>query len=74
MTASSGRKALKALRSFLAKEDGTSTIEFVVMLPLFSVLLLVLADASLLFLRHTTLMNISRDTARIVSRDRKSVV
>jgi Flp pilus assembly protein TadG len=57
-----------AIRDFLRDEDGTATIEFVLMVPLFSMVLLLLADASLLFLRHTSLMDVSRDTARIVSR------
>ena len=59
---------LKTIRDFLADEDGTATIEFVLMLPLFTLILLLLADASLLFLRQTSLMDVSRDTARIVSR------
>ena len=60
-----GRKCLKC---FLSEEDGTSTVEFVILLPLFLLILLLVADASMLFLRHTSLMNVSRDTARIVSR------
>jgi Flp pilus assembly protein TadG len=58
----------RRIQGFLAEEDGTSTIEFVLMLPLFTLILLLLADASVLFLRHTSLMDVSRDTARIVSR------
>jgi Flp pilus assembly protein TadG len=53
---------------FLVDEGGTATVEFVILVPLFTMLLLLVVDASLLFLRHTSLMNISRDTARIVSR------
>ena len=56
------------VRFFLHGEDGTATLEFVILVPLFVMLLLVVVDASLLFLRHTNLMNVSRDTARIVSR------
>jgi Flp pilus assembly protein TadG len=58
----------RTIRNFFADEKGAATIEFVLLVPLFSLVLLLLADASLLFLRHTNLMNISRDTARIVSR------
>ena len=58
----------KSVRSFLSEEKGTSTIEFVVLLPLFTMILLLVADASMLFLRHTSLMNVSRDAARIVAR------
>jgi Flp pilus assembly protein TadG len=56
------------VKEFVTSDDGTSTIEFVLMLPLFIMFLMLVTDASLLFLRHTTLMNVSRDTARIVSR------
>jgi Flp pilus assembly protein TadG len=63
----------KTLHCFLIEENGTSTIEFVILVPLFTVLLLLATDASLLFLRHTNLMNISRDTARIVSRHAMTV-
>jgi Flp pilus assembly protein TadG len=56
------------LRFFIEDSEGTATLEFVILVPLFTMLLLVVVDASLLFLRHTSLMNISRDTARIVSR------
>jgi Flp pilus assembly protein TadG len=58
----------RTIRSFLIDERGSATVEFVLLFPLFSMVLLLLADASLLFLRQTNLMNISRDTARIVSR------
>jgi Flp pilus assembly protein TadG len=52
-----------------AKDDGGSvTIEFTLLLPLFTAFLLLVTDASLLFLRQTTLMNVARDTARAVSR------
>lgn len=52
-----------------AKDDsGSVTIEFTLLLPLFTAFLLLVTDASLLFLRQTTLMNVARDTARAVSR------
>jgi Flp pilus assembly protein TadG len=56
------------LRRFLVEDTGSTTIEFVVMVPLFTTFLLMAADASMLFLRQTTLMNVARDTARAVSR------
>lgn len=68
MSGSNRRTLRHSLHCFLTEEDGTSTIEFVILLPLFTVLILLVTDASLLFLRQTVLMNISRDTARIVSR------
>jgi Flp pilus assembly protein TadG len=56
------------LLSFMNDTGGTATVEFVILFPLFTMLLLLVVDASMLFLRHTMLMNVSRDTARIVSR------
>lgn len=58
----------RKIRRFVQAENGTATIEFVFMVPLFTTLVLLVTDASLLFLRHSTLMNVSRDTARVVSR------
>lgn len=58
----------RRVQGFINAEHGTSTIEFVFMVPLFTTLMLLVTDASLLFLRHSELLNISRDTARIVSR------
>ena len=48
------------IRSFLTSTDGTATIEFVILFPLFTTLLLLVVDASMLFLRHTALLNVSR--------------
>lgn len=56
------------LRAFLSDDRGSVTVEFMVMLPLFTTFMLLAADASLLFLRQTTLMNVARDTARAVAR------
>jgi Flp pilus assembly protein TadG len=58
----------KRLLEFVDDEKGSQTMEFVVLLPLFTSLLLLATDASLLFLRQTTLMDVARDTARAVSR------
>ncbi len=68
MFGTASRALRKTFRSFLREDDGTTTVEFVILLPLFTTVLLLAVDASLLFLRHTSLMNIARDTARIVSR------
>ncbi|MDM7933572.1 TadE family protein [Tabrizicola sp.] len=57
----------RKVRRFVQAENGTATVEFVFMVPLFTTLVLLVTDASLLFLRHSTLMNVSRDTARVVS-------
>lgn len=53
---------------FVKDDRGSVTIEFTLLLPLFTAFLLLVTDASLLFLRQITLMNVARDTARAVSR------
>ncbi|WP_177208320.1 TadE/TadG family type IV pilus assembly protein [Tropicimonas isoalkanivorans] len=44
------------------------TIEFVLWLPLFALLLLLAADATLAFMRQSQMWQVSRETARVVSR------
>ena len=62
------RRVGRNLRSFLIDDRGTVTVEFMLMVPLFTTFLLLATDASMLFLRQTSLMNVARDTARAVSR------
>ena len=57
---------LKTLR-FLRDERGSATIEFVLWVPVFVVLLVATPDASILYLHHTEMWNVSRDVARRVS-------
>ena len=59
---------ISRLIRFTKDDGGAVTIEFTLLLPLFTAFLLLVTDASLLFLRQTTLMNVARDTARAVSR------
>lgn len=58
----------KTLRSFLRRDQGSVTIEFVLWIPVLFALVLLTADASLLFLRHSNFLTISRDAARVVAR------
>jgi Flp pilus assembly protein TadG len=55
-------------RRFRRDEKGSATVEFVMMVPVFMGIMLLVADASLLYNKQAMLMNVSRDTARIVSR------
>jgi Flp pilus assembly protein TadG len=73
MLGNDAHRCRRSIQSFLTDTDGTATIEFVILFPLFTTLLLLTVDASMLFLRHTALMNVSRDTARIVSRHAMTV-
>jgi Flp pilus assembly protein TadG len=50
--------------TFLGDDSGSETVQFVVWLPLFAFLLVIVTDASYLFLYHTEMENVARDTAR----------
>jgi Flp pilus assembly protein TadG len=50
----------KTLR-FLRDERGSATIEFVLWVPVFMILLVATTDASILYLHHTEMWNVSRD-------------
>lgn len=60
---------LKArMKRFARNECGTSTVEFVIMVPVFTGLLTLMADATALYLQQSNYWNMARDTARLVSR------
>ncbi len=52
---------------FLRDEQGSATIEFVLWVPVFVILLVATTDATILYLHHTEMWNVSRDVARRVS-------
>ena len=52
---------------FLRDERGSATIEFVLWVPVFVVLLVAATDATILYLHHTEMWNVSRDVARRVA-------
>ena len=52
---------------FLRDEQGSATIEFVLWVPVFVVLLVATVDATILYLHHTEMWNVSRDVARRVA-------
>jgi Flp pilus assembly pilin Flp len=56
------------MKRFMSREDGSTTVEFVLWLPLLVGVLMVAVDASVLYMRQSNLWQVSRDTARIVSR------
>ena len=56
------------MNRFVSRENGSTTIEFVLWLPLLVGVLIVAVDASVLYMRQSNLWQVSRDTARIVSR------
>jgi len=52
---------------FLRDERGSATIEFVLWVPIFVVILVAATDATILYLHHTEMWNVSRDVARRVA-------
>jgi Flp pilus assembly protein TadG len=52
---------------FLRDERGAATIEFVLWVPVFVILLVATTDATILYLTHTEMWNVSRDIARRVA-------
>jgi Flp pilus assembly pilin Flp len=56
------------MKRFMSREEGSTSIEFVLWLPLLVAVLMVAVDASVLYMRQSNLWQVSRDTARIVSR------
>ena len=62
------RFAAVDLRSFRKEEEGSTTIEFVLWVPLLLTLLLFATDVTLAFMRQSQVWQVSRETARIVSR------
>jgi Flp pilus assembly protein TadG len=56
------------LGSFRRDETGSTTVEFVLWVPLLVALLLFATDVTLAFMRQSQVWQVSRETARIVSR------
>lgn len=56
-----------SVSQFLRDEQGSATIEFVLWVPVFVVLLVATIDATVLYLHHTEMWNVSRDVARRVA-------
>ena len=52
---------------FLRDERGSATIEFVLWVPIFVIILVATTDATILYLHHTEMWNVSRDVARRVA-------
>lgn len=55
------------LRKFRAREDGSSTIEFVMWMPLLAFILFLVVDTSLVFVGQTNLLKVTADVSRQLS-------
>ncbi len=58
---------MTCIRRFIRDQRGTATIEFVLWVPVYVILLVAVTDASILYLSHTEMWNAARDTARRIS-------
>lgn len=66
MAVRAGGKCVRIM-DFLRREDGSSTIEFVLWLPIVVAILLLIVDASMLFMGRTHAMRVLQDTNRLYS-------
>lgn len=57
----------RKFKAFLRQEDGSSTIEFVLWLPLVMAILLLIVDSSMLFMSRTHAIRVLQDTNRLYS-------
>ncbi|MFT4793017.1 MAG: Flp pilus assembly protein TadG [Paracoccaceae bacterium] len=62
------------VRSTLRRENGNATIDFVIWLPVFIILLGVIADVSLLLNMQARMFDVARDASRLVSLGRMTNV
>ncbi len=60
-------KTAPGISGFLRDETGSATIEFVLWVPVFAILLIATIDATVLYLQHTEMWNVSGDVARRVA-------
>ena len=58
---------MRKFHTFLSDDNGSQTIAFILWIPLFMFLLVIVTDASFLYLNHTEMWNVARDTARRMS-------
>ena len=55
---------MRRISAFLRDQRGSQTIQFVLFVPLFMLLLVIVTDASILYLTSSEMENVARDTAR----------
>jgi Flp pilus assembly protein TadG len=71
-TAPKRGKPRRALRRFLRRSDGSATVEVVLWIPFFLLLIALIADASLLFNRQAQMLRAVQDANRAYSVGRLS--
>lgn len=58
---------MSCLRVFRKNEDGAVTVEFVLWVPVFVIILMLVVDASMLFVTQSNFWGVARDSARRVA-------
>ncbi len=58
---------MASLDRFIRDQTGTATIEFVLWVPVYVILLVAVTDASILYLTHSEMWSTARDSARLIS-------
>ncbi|MCE6950692.1 pilus assembly protein [Cereibacter sphaeroides] len=61
-------KSLRAVSRFRSQDSGSVTAEFMIVVPVFVMVLMLLADATTIYMQQSNFWNIARDGARAVSR------
>ena len=56
------------MKRFRKDSEGSVTVEFVMWVPVFALILLLVVDASVVFMTQSNYWSVSRDTARLVAR------
>jgi len=64
----------RILARFIADERGTATVELVVWIPFFLLMLLLIVDASVFYWRYTAMWDTTRDIARQISVGRYGLI
>ena len=55
---------MRNILSFVRDDRGSQTIEFMLWIPIFVGLLIIVMDATTIYITHTEMENVARDTAR----------
>ena len=64
MRIAKGNRARTRLKSFGREERGVITVEFVIWIPVFLIIMAFMADGCVLYLVQADMWNVARDTAR----------
>jgi Flp pilus assembly protein TadG len=58
----------KTLNAFRSQQDGSASVEFVLWMPVFVLITMLVIDTTVYFTSHASYGSVARDTARLVAR------